>query len=118
MNSPLPFVKSVCLTILLTLHLPTVFGAEPQVVNPPERTAIAIESLSRLKGIDLETNPAMKNAVSKVLDQVRGTPQFVELAHRSLQIAGIPQFHCQPVAGKTVRGIVLDHALLLSETYM
>ena len=43
------------------------------------RLAIAFEALSRLKGIDLDANPGVKAAVLKLLDQVRGTPQFVEL---------------------------------------
>src|SRR2546428_12690098 len=45
------------------------------------RAAIALEALSRLKGVDLETNPALKTGVFKVLEQVRGTPQFVEIVH-------------------------------------
>ena len=44
--------------------------------NPP---TIAVEALSRLKGIDLEKNPAVKSAVFKVLDQTRGTERFVEI---------------------------------------
>jgi putative heme-binding domain-containing protein len=43
------------------------------------RTAIALEALSRLKGIDLDSNPGVKKAVVKLLDQARGTPQFVEI---------------------------------------
>jgi putative heme-binding domain-containing protein len=43
------------------------------------RAAIALEALSRLKGMDLDANPALKNAVLKVLEQTRGTPQFVEI---------------------------------------
>jgi putative heme-binding domain-containing protein len=48
-------------------------------VDSASRTAIAVEALSRLKGMDLEANPAIKKAVLKVLEQTRGTPQFVEL---------------------------------------
>src|SRR5688572_18017340 len=44
-----------------------------------ERAAIAREALSRLKGIDLEANPGVKTAVLKLLDQTRGTEQFVEI---------------------------------------
>src|SRR5689334_10941027 len=43
------------------------------------RTSINLEALSRLKGIDLDANPAVKNVVLKMLGQVRGTPQFVEI---------------------------------------
>jgi putative heme-binding domain-containing protein len=42
-------------------------------------TAINLEALSRLKDVDLDANPAVKNVVLKLLDQVRGTPQFVEI---------------------------------------
>ncbi|MDX1951918.1 MAG: c-type cytochrome [Verrucomicrobiota bacterium] len=43
------------------------------------KNAVAIEALSRLKGIDLEANPAVKKAVVKTLDSVRGTPEYVQL---------------------------------------
>jgi len=55
--------------------------------SDPDRTAIALEALSRLKGIDLEAHPEVKTAVLNVLDQVRGTPQFVELV-RDFKIKG------------------------------
>jgi len=58
-------------------------GANPESSN----TSIAVEALSRLKGMDLESNPALKAAVLKVLDQVRGKPQFVEIV-RDFQIKG------------------------------
>jgi len=51
------------------------------------RKAINIEALSRLKGMDLEANPAVKNVVLKILEQVRGTPQFVEIV-RDFNIKG------------------------------
>ena len=43
------------------------------------RLAIAFEALSRLKGMDLNANPGVKAAVLRLLEQVRDTPQFVEL---------------------------------------
>jgi putative heme-binding domain-containing protein len=57
--------------------------------SPTEATrkAINLEALSRLKGIDLEANPAVKAVVMKVLEQVRGTPQFVQLV-RDFNIKG------------------------------
>jgi putative heme-binding domain-containing protein len=51
------------------------------------RTAINLEALSRLKGMDLEANPAFKAVVIKILDQVRGTPRFVEIV-RDFNIKG------------------------------
>lgn len=53
----------------------------------PDRRTIALEALSRLKGIDLEANPAVKNAVMKVLETTRGTPDFVKLV-QDFQIKG------------------------------
>jgi len=51
------------------------------------QTSIAVEALSRLKGADLEANPALKAAVLKVLDQVRDTPQFLQIV-RDFKIKG------------------------------
>jgi putative heme-binding domain-containing protein len=55
--------------------------------EPDQPNSVALEALSRLKGIDLESNPAVKNAVLKVLDQTKGTPQFVEIV-RDFKIKG------------------------------
>jgi len=52
-----------------------------------QSNSVAMEALSRLKGIDLDSNPAVKNAVLKVLDQVKGMPQFVEIV-RDFKITG------------------------------
>lgn len=43
---------------------------------------IASESLSRLKNFDVNRDPKYKAALEKVLDQARGTSQFVELVAR------------------------------------
>ena len=45
----------------------------------PDKTALAIEALGRLKGVDVNANPALKAAVMKVLAATRGTPNFVKL---------------------------------------
>lgn len=52
-------------------------ATEPPAID--DQTALKIEALSRLKGTDLEANPALKSAVLKVLEKTRGTPHFVEL---------------------------------------
>ena len=67
----------ICCTALISIISPLAPGADS--TEQTDRTTVAIEALSRLKGIDLEANPAVKTAVLKVLDQIRGTPQFVEL---------------------------------------
>jgi putative heme-binding domain-containing protein len=55
--------------------------------NKSESTQVALEALSRLKGIDLEANPAVKNAILKLLDQIKGTPEFVDVVF-DYKIAG------------------------------
>src|SRR2546422_6177456 len=45
----------------------------------PERVATVIEALTRLGPEKVETNPKLKEALGKVLEATRGTPQFVEL---------------------------------------
>jgi putative heme-binding domain-containing protein len=63
-------------------------GAEQSPAQDDSNQAsIAIEALSRLKGIDLEANPPLKAAVLKVLEQTRGSPQFVEIV-RDFKITG------------------------------
>jgi len=47
----------------------------------------AVEALSRLKGMDLEANPALKKAVLNVLEKTRGAPQFVEIV-RDFKLKG------------------------------
>ena len=55
-------------------------GAESVGPAPDqEKIAIALAALSRLKGMDLAANPSVKAAVHKVLVQVRGRPEFVEI---------------------------------------
>ena len=63
--------------LLAAALLPTVVGAAE-----PDRTAIALEALSRLKRVDLNANPALKTAVLKVLESTRGTPQFVQIVQQ------------------------------------
>lgn len=65
----------------LILPLRTPAAATAAESADATRSAINLEALSRLKGIDLEANPAVKAVVLKVLAEARGTPQFVELVH-------------------------------------
>ena len=46
-----------------------------------------LEALKRLEGVDLESNPALKAAVLKIVNTTRGTPQFVELV-RQFKLTG------------------------------
>src|SRR5262245_34753562 len=68
------------------------FGAQCGGVDSPGpndgvSTAISLEALSRLKGMDLDANPSLKAVVLKVLEQMRGRPDYVEIV-RDFKIAG------------------------------
>jgi putative heme-binding domain-containing protein len=71
------------LALILLLLLVCGFNA----VSQEQPNSVALEALGRLKGIDLESNPAVKNAVLKVLQEVKGTPQFVEIV-RDFKVTG------------------------------
>jgi putative heme-binding domain-containing protein len=71
----------LCLACLVALQT----SAEESAADA--RRKIALEALSRLKGTDLETNPALKSVVLKTLDQVQGTPDYVTLIE-DFKIAG------------------------------
>lgn len=63
------FIRSVVLTVALV--------TVPMLAEEPG--AVAIEAVRRLKGADLSANPALKRAVEKVVDDVRGKGVMVEL---------------------------------------
>jgi putative heme-binding domain-containing protein len=67
-----------CRITLLTVASMIVLarGEEPAPVPPK----VALEALQRLKGVDLESNPALKAAVAKVVASTRGTPDFIQVA--------------------------------------
>jgi putative heme-binding domain-containing protein len=44
-----------------------------------DRTSVAVEALTRLENIDLEQNAKIKEAVFKLLEKTRGTPDFLRL---------------------------------------
>ena len=68
---------------VVTVHLPcSLLSADTS-----DQASIAVEALSRLQNIDLDANPGVKTAVLKVLDKVRGTPQFLQII-RQFKIKG------------------------------
>jgi putative heme-binding domain-containing protein len=75
---PLSIGRSLALVLALISIAPT---TRAQV------DSTQIEALSRLKGMDLDANPALKGAVLKVLEKTRGTPQFVEIV-RDFNLTG------------------------------
>ncbi len=76
----------VVVAVGLTAKLSAADSASPSA-SESTRKAISLEALSRLKGVDLETNPTLKGVVYKVLEQVRGTPPFVDLV-RDFKLKG------------------------------
>lgn len=63
---------------LAALVLVVASSALPAAIDDP-RLINQIEALKRLKDADLEARPAVRKALLRVLDQVRGQPAFVEL---------------------------------------
>ncbi|HTL59699.1 MAG TPA: hypothetical protein VL361_28775 [Candidatus Limnocylindrales bacterium] len=78
-------------TILIVAHVlfyvTNCITAEVPGANDPTTTSISLEALSRLKNIDLEGNPAIKEIVLKVLTEMRGKPEFVEIV-RNFKLSG------------------------------
>lgn len=67
-------VKAALLCWLVALALPLA-AADAEA----DRIALAVEALTRLEGVDLNANAALKERVLKVLDRTRGTANFVKL---------------------------------------
>src|ERR1051325_3928767 len=74
---------------VLTWYLVSVIGfglfygrSAAQSASQEDRAAIAVEALSRLQGIDPEQNPKIKATILRVLDQTRGTANFVKLVQQ------------------------------------
>jgi hypothetical protein len=58
-------------------------GAPLRAADPEaEKTALAVEALSRLQGVDIDANPKLKETILKVLGKIRGTANFVKLVQQ------------------------------------
>lgn len=73
-----------CLIVATALAVGLIAAQPPK---PDEQTAVQIEALNRLKGVDLESNAALKSAVLRVLEKTRGTPEFVTIV-RDFKLKG------------------------------
>lgn len=69
--------------VLLGALGPRVIAAD----SDAEKTALAVEALGRLQGVDINTNPKLKEAVFRVLEKTRGTANFVKLVQQ-FKLAG------------------------------
>ncbi|MDB6125415.1 MAG: Heme-binding protein [Pedosphaera sp.] len=74
MNRITIFFAAFCFLLAGTMKSAAVLAT-----NDAGRTAIALEVLSRMKGMDLEAKPSLKSAVMKVLESTRGTTNFVKI---------------------------------------
>jgi len=80
------------------------------------KSKVAMEALNRLKGVDLEKNPALKAAVAKIIESSRGTPEFIEISRTLNLLDGDAEILAialreGPASGPAVDGIrfVLAH---------
>src|SRR3954447_10722277 len=72
-------IQNILCGLVVSLCL-SVFAAEKP--EDAQRTALAVEALGRMQGVDIEQNPKLKEAVLKVLEKTRGTPDFVKLVQQ------------------------------------
>ncbi|HTH48646.1 MAG TPA: c-type cytochrome [Candidatus Limnocylindria bacterium] len=91
--------------------------ARPGFAAVDDRTRVALEALGRLKGANLEANPGLKQAVLRVLEQVRGEPEFVTVVrdfNLPGQEAGLAGFVAaqpkSPAAVDALRLLLAQHA--------
>src|SRR5438477_3873662 len=55
---------------------------QPTASEEEQKTALAVEALTRLQNVDLEQNPKLKQTVLRVLGKTRGTADFVKLVQQ------------------------------------
>jgi len=65
--------------VILVLFAAAISSRAESQLTDAQRSTIAFESLSRLQNVDLATDPALKEAVYRLLDKVRGTDKFLEI---------------------------------------
>ena len=99
------------LVLLLAIIL-----AGPRVFLPAQDpNTVAVEALHRLKGVDLESNAALKAAVNKVLDRITDQSAFVELVRdfdlkeRAPQVLGFVRRHPEDLMALDGLRFVLKH---------
>jgi putative heme-binding domain-containing protein len=105
-----------CLTCLIVAVL--VAGAcfrAPAADADAEKTALAVEALGRLQGVDIHANLKLKDAVMRVLEKTRGTANFVKLVQQfklTGQNAGLLEVAIAQPAGES--GVEAMRLLLAS----
>jgi putative heme-binding domain-containing protein len=121
------FVSTAGLAGLLTVSnfdraISRARGAEeerpPSSAADADRTALAIEALLKLQGVDLNQNAKLKETVSKLLQKTRGTENFVKLVqHFNLrdQNAGLLEVAIQYPANES--GVEAMRLILASKDF-
>jgi len=71
------FFSTASLIILLSAL--ALNAAEPAASPDDQKTTLAVDALTRLQNINLDQSPKIKEAVFRVLEKTRGTPNFVKL---------------------------------------
>lgn len=67
--------------IIIRLLCILMLGHAPQAaeIGDQQKINTAVEALTRMENVNLDEKPAIKAAVTRVLDRTRGTPSFVRL---------------------------------------
>lgn len=77
----------VAVALLLGGSLSILFAAEPDPAQAAKDRAI-VETLLRLKGVDVNSSPNWKAAVTRHLETVKGTPRYLDLVEK-LKLRGV-----------------------------
>lgn len=97
--------------------MPILLAAVAQVMaataEEPSALNTRVEALTRLQNVNLEEKPAIKSAVLRVLEQTRGTPNFVKLVqhfnltNQSAGLIEVATIHSKDEAGVAAIRLVL-----------
>jgi len=68
------------LTIFFLTTISAFMAVAEQQNNDHSQPSVALEALQRLKDTDLESNPALKEAVDKIIESAHGKTEFIEIA--------------------------------------
>ena len=99
-----------------TAALAELLNANSSAPASPGQKIIAFETLTRLKGLDVETNPDLKAALGAALASCRGAPDFVDFVrdfHLQDQNAGLLEvalLHLDDDSGVQAMRLLLESA--------
>src|SRR5438270_14080576 len=95
---------------------------QPTASEEEQKTALAVEALTRLQNVDLEQNGRLKQTVLRVLEKTRGAPSFVKLVQQFKlkdQDAGLldvaTRNSTNEIGVEAIRLVLANHNLALLE---